>query len=213
MNSIAKKLYLIKRFGNSIFTYDCASCGRPVQGKCLCEKCSKELIPSGNYYNGFTCAYYYNGPAKEAMLCYKFSTDYMFCFDTLLDWLLMAYEKLGETKIDAVIPVPSFEIKETRLSKLAEKFALMADLPFRPELLKKIRRTEKQRKLSAAERRMNIIDAFEADASVFGKTVILVDDIFTTGSTVSECANALYDKGAEKVFIITVLKTIYGKEE
>ena len=137
----------------------------------------------------------------------------MFCFDTLLDWLLMAYEKLGETKIDAVIPVPSFEIKETRLSKLAKKFALMADLPFSPELLKKIRRTEKQRKLSAAERRINIIDAFEADASVFGKTVILVDDIFTTGSTVSECANALYDKGAEKVFIITVLKTIYGKEE
>ena len=60
------------------------------------------------------------------------------------------------------------------------------------------RKTEKQRKLSAEEKRINIAGAFEADDSVFGKKVLLVDDIFTTGSTVSECANALYDKGAEK---------------
>ena len=213
MSSIAKKLYLIKRFGNSIFTYDCASCGKPVQGKCLCKKCSEKLVPSGNYFNGFACAFYYKGPAREAMLCYKFAADYKFCFDTLLDWLFLAYKKLGETKIDAVIPVPSFNIKETRLSKLAEKFALMKEIDFKPELLRKIRQTEKQRKLSAGERRFNIVGAFEADSSVFGKTVLLVDDIFTTGSTAAECANALYDKGAEKVYIITILKTIYEKEE
>lgn len=212
MSSISKKLYLIKRFGNSIFTYDCASCGKPVQGKCLCEKCSKELSPSGNYYNGFACAYYYKDPAKDAMLRYKFSADYKFCFDTLLDWLFIAFEKLGEKNFDAVIPVPAFETNETRLSDLTEKFALMANLPFEPELLKKTRKTEKQHDLSASERRVNIAGAFEAEDSVFGKNVLLVDDIFTTGSTVSECANALYDKGAEKVFVITILKTTYEKE-
>ena len=213
MNSLFKKLYLIKRFGNSIFTYDCASCGKAVQGKCLCEKCSENLLPSGNYLNGFACAFYYKGPAKEAILRYKFSGDYKYCFDTLLDWLFIAYEKLGEKDFDAVIPVPAFGTNKTRLSALAEKFALMADLPFCPKLLKKIRKTEKQRKLSASERRLNIAGAFEADPSVFGKNILLVDDIFTTGSTVSECANALYDKGASEVFIITILKTIYEKRE
>ena len=213
MSSISKKLYLIKRFGNSVFTYDCASCGRPVQGNCLCEKCSNELIPSGNYHNGFACAFYYKGPAREAMLCYKFAPDYRFCFDTLLDWLFIAYEKLGEKDFDAIVPVPSFETEETRLSALAEKFALMKDLSFCPKLLKKTRKTEKQHNLSASERRINIAGAFEAEASVSGKKILLVDDIFTTGSTVSECANALYDKGAANVFIITILKTTFEKEK
>jgi predicted amidophosphoribosyltransferase len=124
LSSFSKKLYLIKRFGNSIFTYDCASCGKPVQGKCLCEKCSKELSPSGNYYNGFACAYYYKGPAKYAMLRYKFSADYKFCFDTLLDWLLVAYEKLGKNNFDAV------KIKAYFRSRMAK------DNRFRSELQK-----------------------------------------------------------------------------
>ena len=213
MNSLSRKLYLIKRFGNSVFTYDCASCGRPVQGKCLCEKCSDELVPSGNYHNGFASAFYYKGPAREAVLRYKFSADYKFCFDTLLDWLFIAYEKLGGKDFDAVVPVPAFEAEETRLSALAEKFALMADFPFCPKLLNKIRKTEKQHNLSASERRLNIAGAFEADPSVYGKNILLVDDIFTTGSTVSECANALYDKGAAKVSVITILKTTFEKEE
>lgn len=212
MGSFSKKLYLLKRFGNSLFTYNCVSCGRPVQGKCLCEKCSEEVFYSGNYYNGFAFACYYKGAAKEAMLRYKFASDYKFCFDTLLRWLLLAYEKLGEKNFDAVVPVPSFEAKKTRLSELSEKFALMADLPFRPELLRKIRKTEKQRELSASERRLNIAGAFEADCSVSGKKILLVDDIFTTGSTAMECANALYDRGAEKVFVVTIFKTIYEKE-
>ena len=213
MSSLSKKLYLIKRFGNSLFTYNCANCGKAVLGKCLCEKCSAKLSPTGNYNNGFACAYYYEGAAKETVLRYKFNPDHAFCFDTLCDWLLSAYEKLGENDFDAVVPVPAFGRTETRLSELCKKFSLMAELPFKPDLLRKIRKTEKQRKLSAEERRINIAGAFEADDSVFGKKVLLVDDIFTTGSTVSECANALYDKGAEKVFIITILKTVYAEKE
>lgn len=209
MSSISKRLYMIKRFGNSLFTYSCVNCGKAVLGKCLCEKCSAKLSPTGNYKNGFACAYYYKGAAKEAVLRYKFNSDHAFCLDTLCDWLLAAYKKLGEKDFDAVVPVPAFGRTETRLSELCKKFSLMAELHFQPELLYKIRKTEKQRKLSAEERRINIAGAFKADDSVSGKKILLVDDIFTTGSTVSECANALYDKGAENVFIITILKTIY----
>ena len=138
---------------------------------------------------------------KDALLRFKFGSDYEFCFDTFCDWLLAAYEKLEEKDFDAVVPVPSFECKSTRLSELAEKFSLLSGIPFRPEHLNKIRKTEKQHKLSASERRLNLIGAFSADSSVYGKKILLVDDIFTTGSTVAECANALYDKGAEKVCI------------
>ena len=207
MNSLSKTLYLLKRFGNSLFTKDCISCGKPTRGSCLCEKCIEESAPSGNYRNGFACAFYYEGPAKDALLRFKFGGDYEFCFDTFCDWLLAAYEKLEEKDFDAVVPVPAFECRNTRLSKLTEKFSLLSGIPFRPEYLKKIRRTEKQHKLSASDRRLNLIGAFSAETSVRGKKILLVDDIFTTGSTVAECANALYDKGAEKVCVITLLKT------
>ena len=209
LGSFAEIIYKIKRFGNSLFTKDCISCGKAVRGSCLCENCVKKCSPSGNYRNGFACAFYYEGPAKEALLRFKFGSDYEFCFDTFCDWLLSAYEKLEEKDFDAVVPVPAFECKNTRLSELAEKFSLLSGIPFRPEFLTKIRRTEKQHKLSASERRLNLIGAFEASDFVSGKKVLLVDDIFTTGSTAAECANALYDKGAEKVCVLTLFKTRY----
>lgn len=209
MSRLRKYLYLIKRFGDSIFTYDCAFCGKMVGGTCLCEKCAKKLEPTGKYYNGFACAYYYESAAREVLLRFKFKLNYEYCVDSLCDWLLMAYDKLDEKDFDAAVPVPAFENDETRLCELCRKFSLMADIPYKPELLHKIRKTEKQHNLSSRERRLNIVGAFSANESVLGKKILLVDDILTTGSTVSECANALYDKGAEKVCIITVLKTRY----
>lgn len=209
--SLSKTLYKIKRFGNSLFTYNCISCKKAVRGNCLCENCSKELVPTGRYFNGFACAFYYEGPAKETILQYKFGSDYEFCYDTLCDWLFIGFEKFSGEHFDAVVPVPSYKRKRTRLSELSKKFSLLSDIPFRPDFLQKIRNTEKQRSLSASERRVNLIGAFEAADSVFGKTILLVDDILTTGSTAAECANAFYDKGAEKVFVLTVLKTRFEK--
>ena len=209
MFSFAKTLYKLKRFGNSLFTYDCISCGKGVTGSCLCEKCLSKNQPCPNYHNGFASAFYYDGPAKETLLRFKFGTDYAFCFDTLCDWLLIGFEMLDDKDFDAAIPVPAFGFDKTKLSELAEKFSLMAEIPFCPELLRKIRETSRQHDLHASERRVNLIGAFEADDSVFGKRILLIDDILTTGTTVTECANALYDKGAEKVSVITVLKTKY----
>lgn len=207
LSYILKNLYKIKRFGNSLFTYNCISCGKNVRGNCLCKECSEKLVPSGNYFNGFQHAFYYEGPAKEVVLCYKFGKNYEFCYDTLCDWLMLGFEKFEDKSFDAVVPVPSYKRKRTRLFELSKKFSLIAEVPFRPEYLKKIRKTEKQRSLSASQRRVNLIDAFEVSNSVLGKTILLVDDIFTTGSTAAECANAFYDKGAEKVFVLTILKT------
>lgn len=167
----------------------------------------EKIVPGENFRNGFSFAYYYEGPAKSALLQYKFEEDYEFCFDTLCDWLMEGFEKFEEKNFDAVVPVPDFSIKRTRLSRLTEKFSLLADIPFRPELLLKIRETEKQHILSAVERQTNLIGAFRGDSSASGKRILLVDDIYTTGNTARECANALYDAGAEEVLVLTVLKT------
>jgi len=73
------------------------------------------------------------------------------------------------------------------------------------KLLKKVRETAPQARLSARERRANLRGAFLPIRSIRGK-VLLVDDIFTTGSTVEECAHALKNGGCEEVVVLTVAR-------
>ncbi len=208
-----KLIYKIKRVGNSVFTYNCASCRKLVRGKCLCPECTEKLSPPTGE-DGLNFGYYYLGPAKDAMLCYKFNEhDYEYCLDTLCDWMLEGYSRLGSRDFDFVVPVPSFHERKNRFYYLAEKFALLADLPFKPKLLRKIKETKKQHKIKPDERRTNLIGAFSANPAVSGKKILLVDDVMTTGSTVDECRKTLLAAGAAKITVLTVLKTYYSEEE
>ena len=205
--NVLKLFYKARRYAASYFTYDCASCGKTVRGSCLCKDCVSKMVPFENKIPGCAHAYYYAGPAKELMLRYKFGEDFDYCKDMLCLWLLDAFRNFKNEKIDFAVSVPAFSRKKTRLYYLAKEFCALADIPFAPSVLKKIRSTEKQHSLPGKERRHNLTDAFEADFSVFGKTILLIDDIYTTGSTVFECSKALYQKGAAKVLVLTMLKT------
>lgn len=207
MMNIKKSLLLLRRYLGSYFTYRCVSCEKYVRGCCLCKECGSKIFPITEKYENAAFGYYYDGPAREVMLRYKFGKDSDFCKDALCSWLCEAYNKFEDEKFDFAVCVPSFSKKETRLSVLAKEFCLEKDILFIPDVLKKIRQTEKQHKLSGDERRKNLIGAFEAENSVCGKTVLLIDDIYTTGSTVTECSKALYAKGAAKVCVLAIFKT------
>ena len=76
-------------------------------------------------------------------------------------------------------------------------------------LLKKIRDTSQQKTLGAVDRRKNVKDAFahKSGHNIHGKTVLIIDDVCTTGSTLSEAAAKLKDAGAEKVIASVFAKT------
>jgi competence protein ComFC len=73
--------------------------------------------------------------------------------------------------------------------------------------IKAVRRTRDQVELSAGERRENVSGAFEARGSLAGR-ILLVDDVFTTGATLSECAGALRRAGVSEVQALTFCRTI-----
>jgi len=73
--------------------------------------------------------------------------------------------------------------------------------------LRKVRLTLNQHNLSSVDRRRNLKGAFRARSGVEGKSILLVDDVTTTGSTMSECANELYKKGAKNVTMIAFALT------
>jgi ComF family protein len=118
-----------------------------------------------------------------------------------------------ETGPDVIIPVP---LHHKRLRQrgfnqailLGEIFAQKWRLPLLRNSLRRVRWTEPQVNLSAAERLENVKGAFAlADiVAVAGKRVLLVDDVYTTGSTVKECAKVLKSGGAQSVTAITVAR-------
>ena len=115
----------------------------------------------------------------------------------------------------AVIPVPLFRGKRafnqsTLLAESALRTIRRADptwkLTLRADLLRRTRRTESQFLLSPAQRRTNLRGAFHCGASVAGLDVLLIDDVYTTGATASECTRILLGAGAASVRVATLAR-------
>ena len=118
---------------------------------------------------------------------------------------------------DGVIPVPSARKRLARRGYdvpllLARYLARAAGLPLCAGFLEKVRETPPQARLSGEERRRNLKGAFRARApeAVRGRAFLLADDVFTTGSTMEECAQALTQAGATRVYALTAAVTRFG---
>ena len=132
---------------------------------------------------------------------------------------LLAARQLDEfataSGADLLIPVP-LHVKRLRQRGfnqavlLGEVLARKWRLPLSRKNLRRIRWTEPQINLSAAERQGNVRGAFAVHdpAEVRERRIILVDDVYTTGSTVAECARTLKKAGAGAVFVVTIARAV-----
>ena len=116
--------------------------------------------------------------------------------------------------VSAFVPVPSSsgELRERGYSVplwLAQFLSQRAGLPVRTDILVKVRETERQMALSGHDRRTNLKNAFSCSNpdAVKGLSIVLVDDVYTTGSTMRECSRALKKAGAAHCLALTVTVT------
>ena len=108
-----------------------------------------------------------------------------------------------------IIPVPLHKRKLrmrgfNQAAYLAYRIGEAFGIPVSGEILLKIRNTRSQKKLSAMERHKNLLDAFRVSADLTGLTVLVIDDVYTTGGTMDAAAACLKAGGAERVFFITL---------
>lgn len=174
----------------------------------FCRKCESDIMRTEGIdsfegtrnINYVLSPLFYDGMTRESIQRYKFEghKGYGEVFAHIIDRYVSSYMDLGD--FDAVIPVP---ISRHRMNErgfnqseiLARSVSQRLHVPLKINMLKKVKENKRQSTLSVQERQKNVVGAYWADAWLTDKNVILVDDIFTTGSTMEECAKTIRKSG------------------
>lgn len=190
----------------------CPICGNPALDGKLCRRC-KEDAP---FYTSFRAYTAFSDPIREAIHKLKYGND-VGLGEALARPMIASLRKLN-WPLDIVTSVPLglarlAERGYNQANLLARPIALYFKIPFSKRALTRRRETRSQVGLSLAERRENMADAFQAnDKIVWGKQVLVVDDVATSGATLNACAQALLDGGAARVYGFSLARAIFNPD-
>ena len=206
-----------------LFPPRCVFCGEVIApGRQVCKACAREIVPvptvrrmnlskSGK---NIPCVvlYPYAGKVRDSVIRFKFGGEKSYA-GFYSERMVSHIAKLcPETAFDWVVPVPISAQREKQRgynqSKLiARKIAAAMNIRC-SECLEKTRDNPEQHKLNKTERRKNVAGAYQVSGSeAAGRKILLVDDIVTTGATLSECAETLYRSGADSVVCTAVAES------
>lgn len=184
----------------------CPTCGVPQNKTEPCESCDHEA-PAYRCLRSWAL---FEGPVRKALHCLKYRRD-VALGDTLAAQMLPSVQAL-RWPIDVITPIPLSGARQkergyNQAGLIARPLALALGLTYDPKALARWRDTRSQVGLTREQRRENVRDVFRAEGSrVRGRTVLLIDDVATTGSTLSSAAESLVAEGATKVYAFTVAR-------
>ncbi|MDE6691317.1 MAG: ComF family protein [Clostridia bacterium] len=194
---------------NNDFT--CRVCGRKTQSSGLCLECKAQPPQFDKAVSPFV----YSGGTKQLIYKFKGGQGY------LKDYFARAmYAKCGNFKdADGICFVPMTRAAEhsrgfNQSELLAAEISKLIKLPLLKDAVAKVKKSPSQKSLTRKEREENLKSCFKAERSVVeGKTLILVDDVLTTGATADAVCKALKKCGAKKVYLVTAASVEYPEAE
>lgn len=172
----------------------------------LCARCAGSLLePTVGLFE--LSLGVYRGPLERAVRAYKFGGVRRlgrFFGGALADELVAA-----RWHVDLICAVPLHPVRHmqrgyNQSALVAREAARRRGLPYRP-LLRRVHATRQQARLGGAARQGNVAGAFRA-VPLRGERVLLVDDVTTSGATVTECALTLFGAGASRVYVATLAR-------
>jgi ComF family protein len=187
----------------------CQKCGVPLPfGGAHCYSCRKNGRLA---YERIRSAAVYEGVLRDLVHKFKYmDRDYLDrLFGALLADTLTITPELGE--VDAVVAVPAHWTRKlvrgyNQAELLAARVARSLEKPLAKGYLRRKKMTKAQYRLSRQERKDNLQGCFICDRELKGRTLLVVDDICTTGATIDACAAALRHAGAKKVYGLTLAR-------
>ena len=191
----------------------CAKCSEPFDGAITttfsCANCAHRVL----YFDAAVSAYRSRGIARHVILNFKYGKQ-IHLRHLVAQWVIAAFEdpRLRDRRFDAIVPVPLHPARQrergfNQASLLAERLVPHLGVSVRP-VLQRVRFTTTQTAFDRSERIQNLRDAFRLrkKADVRNWRVLLIDDVLTTGSTLSECARVLKEDGAHSVYAATAAR-------
>ncbi|MCI7814497.1 MAG: ComF family protein [Lachnospiraceae bacterium] len=186
----------------------CKKCGRPIRvpEKEFCGDCEEKP----HLYEEGMALYLYEGEVRKAVHRLKFQNQRVYG-EIFGKAMAEAFEeKIKKWGVEAVIPVPMYKKKQRKrgynqAELLAREVAQRLELPLLCDLVVRTRDTKPQKELTGKERENNLKKAFlMVDDAVKLRKILIVDDIYTTGSTVDAMADVLKRHGVEAVYFISL---------
>ena len=189
----------------------CPYCALPASGTSLCGRCIRHPPP----WQSMTCVSDYRPPISDWVLQLKFSraTALRVMLARLLLLKLLTNRRDNRLpRIDLVLSVPLHRRRAWRrgynqAALIAKPLARWLGCEYR-EGVRRRRQGAVQHVLAAAARKKNLRGAFHLEMSVHGRHILLIDDVVTTGSTVSEISRILLAQGAASVHIGCLCRTL-----
>jgi ComF family protein len=145
----------------------------------------------------------YQEPLRTAI--HEFKYGGVRVLDQPLGELLYTYWQCHGPTADIIVPVPlhAKRLRQRGYNQsdlLAQHLAIKTHIPLRSSLLDRIRYTSPQVELSPEQRHANVKGAFACTADLAGSSILLIDDVCTTGATLRACGQALRAAGAERLY-------------
>ncbi len=186
----------------------CKKCGKPIENEQeeYCYDCEKH---KRQYVQG-KALWLYKGKMKQSMYRFKYQNRREYAHFYSSELVRVYGEWIRRQGIEAIVPIPLHRTKKqqrgyNQAELVAEEIGRQMGLPVYDNLLKRVRKTKVQKNLSDTERKNNLKRAFKTYTNnVQLRYILLVDDIYTTGSTINEAAAELRKSGVDHVYCISV---------
>ncbi len=184
----------------------CRICLKPLSNdKSLCPNCSFQAI----YFNKIYCQFIYTEPLSKMLTEFKYHKQKKNAW--LLSYLL--YLKLSTIDTpDIIVPIPLHKqrYKErgfNQVDKLLDFYRSQTNTnTINTKLITRTKNTNPQTLMNYTERKNNIVNAFKLHDYVENKTILLIDDVVTTTSTINEVAKLLKQNGAKRVDVCCLMR-------
>ena len=200
-----KKLFFVKE-------HYCMKCGKPLEAA-EAEYCRDCRQHPKNFERGMGLCIYQK-PVTNSLAAIKYKNERKFAKYYLEEIQKRKYRDLLQLKIDVIIPVPIHRKKRRKrgfnqAEIFANGIAEMLNKPMYTKIVERIHDTKPQKQLNPGERKSNLKKAFRGNLKEYQragmpKRVLLVDDIYTTGSTAEAVTVALKQLGIREVYVFCI---------
>ncbi len=201
-----------------IYPKTCGMC-EDISKSYLCGKCKLKLkevlklntvVYKNKYFDSHTYLFKYEEKIRDKLLKYKFR-DYSYLYKFFSEIIINNCNL--QNNYDIILPVPIHKKRKqmrgyNQSELIAKEIAKNMNMEYSNRVLIKMVNTVPQSSLNQTQRMSNVMGIYKVINSqiIDQKRILLIDDIFTTGSTVNECAKILKQNGAKTIDVLTIAK-------